>query len=89
MLAEERCNRSLVEFAGRDPQNESLKLVIVSIKVEAIEIEKEHCRQQSGPLVAVDEGLALSYVIQIGRGHFGQVLVKELAAEHAAWLRHR
>lgn len=53
---------------------------------DTVHVEEEESREQSGPLVPVDERVVLDDVEQVRGRHLEEPLVRELAAERRPWL---
>ena len=71
-ILEEYRDFRLAHLSGGDPQDQLGELVRICFDRDVVEAEKGQSGDQTHPLVAIDEGVMLDQVEEIGRGHLGQ-----------------
>ncbi len=71
----------------RNGEGQIHKPIFIGFDGHIIDCQKDDGNRRASPFVAVEEGVVLDDVIEIGSRHLVQVLVQELASERG--LRHR
>ena len=86
MSPEELGNLLLVDLTLSNSENKFDELLIVSFDRLAVEFEKHKGRFQTNSFVAVNEGMVLNKMKQVGRCHQKDVGMQKLFAKGRLWL---
>ncbi|MEZ6034008.1 MAG: hypothetical protein R3C17_13005 [Planctomycetaceae bacterium] len=86
MNPEELSNLRLIDLTLSNSENKFDELLIVSFDRLAIEFEKDQRRLQTNSFVAINEGMVLNKMEQVGSCHVEDVGMQELSAKGHFWL---
>ena len=89
MQFEKRCQRGFVHDARRHRQHHIGEFVWLKIRLPIVHQQERDRRVGTHSLVAVDKGVVLANVKQLGRSHDGYGRVKIFATEAGLWSRKR
>lgn len=80
MAPDKHSHVGFVEIAPSHGQYHLGKVILGGVEVKPVQVEKDDCSDSTDAFVAIDEGMVLDQVEQIGCGHLVNVRVQELAA---------
>lgn len=86
-MGQENCDRSLANLSSGDTEDQVPQLVGVGDNLVVVHPKKRESRRQRGAFVAIDKGMVLGGVEEIGRCHLEDRRMKVLAVESSLGCR--